>query len=46
MSKIKKVAVVTGASQGLGEGIMQGFRDRGYGVVATSRSIHPSKTSI
>ncbi len=42
MSEIKKVAVVTGASQGLGEGILQGFRDRGYGVVATSRSIQPS----
>ncbi len=42
MSDIKKVAVVTGASQGLGEGIVNGFRARGYGVVATSRSIQPS----
>lgn len=42
MSDVRKVAVVTGASQGLGEGIVQGFRARGYGVVATSRSIQPS----
>ena len=42
MSNIKKVAIVTGASQGIGEGIVNGFRARGYGVVATSRSILPS----
>jgi len=42
MSNIKKVAIVTGASQGIGEGIVNGFRARGYGVVATSRSIAPS----
>jgi NAD(P)-dependent dehydrogenase (short-subunit alcohol dehydrogenase family) len=42
MSDIKKVAIVTGASQGLGEGIVNGFRARGYAVVATSRSIQPS----
>ncbi|QSN63109.1 MULTISPECIES: SDR family NAD(P)-dependent oxidoreductase [unclassified Caballeronia] len=38
----RKVAIVTGASQGMGEGIVNGFRARGYGVVATSRSIQPS----
>jgi NAD(P)-dependent dehydrogenase (short-subunit alcohol dehydrogenase family) len=37
-----KVAVVTGASRGLGEGIVRGFRDQGYRVVGTSRSIEPS----
>ncbi|MGI4951817.1 MAG: SDR family NAD(P)-dependent oxidoreductase [Janthinobacterium lividum] len=42
MSDVRKVAIVTGASQGLGEGIVNGFRARGYGVVATSRSIRPS----
>ncbi|WP_420958861.1 SDR family NAD(P)-dependent oxidoreductase [Burkholderia gladioli] len=41
----KKVAIVTGASQGMGEGIVNGFRARGYGVVATSRSIQPSADS-
>ena len=38
----KRVAIVTGASQGIGEGLVKGFRARGYGVVATSRSIKPS----
>jgi NAD(P)-dependent dehydrogenase (short-subunit alcohol dehydrogenase family) len=42
MSDVKKVAIVTGASQGLGEGIVSGFRARGYAVVATSRSIQLS----
>jgi len=42
MSNTKKVAIVTGASQGIGEGIVRGFRARGYAVVATSRSIKPS----
>ncbi|GAB2916534.1 SDR family oxidoreductase [Paraburkholderia jirisanensis] len=37
-----KVAVVTGASQGLGEGIVKALRNRGYRVVGTSRSIKPS----
>ena len=42
MVSTKRIAVVTGASQGLGEGIVRAFRARGYGVVATSRSIRPS----
>lgn len=42
MSNERKVAIVTGASQGLGEGIAQAFLDRGYRVVGTSRSIKPS----
>ncbi len=42
MSHSKKVVVVTGASQGLGAGIVEGFRKLGYQVVATSRSIQPS----
>jgi NAD(P)-dependent dehydrogenase (short-subunit alcohol dehydrogenase family) len=37
-----KVAIVTGASQGIGAGLVRGFRDRDYRVVATSRSIKPS----
>jgi NAD(P)-dependent dehydrogenase (short-subunit alcohol dehydrogenase family) len=43
MSKDQKVAIVTGASQGLGAGIVAAFRQRGYRVVATSRSIAPSQ---
>jgi NAD(P)-dependent dehydrogenase (short-subunit alcohol dehydrogenase family) len=41
MSAEQRVAVVTGASQGIGAGILRAFRDRGCRVVATSRSIKP-----
>jgi NAD(P)-dependent dehydrogenase (short-subunit alcohol dehydrogenase family) len=41
MNTERKVAVITGASQGIGAGILQAFRDRNYRVVATSRSIKP-----
>jgi NAD(P)-dependent dehydrogenase (short-subunit alcohol dehydrogenase family) len=34
-----KVAIITGASQGIGEGLVAGFRQAGYAVVGTSRSI-------
>jgi NAD(P)-dependent dehydrogenase (short-subunit alcohol dehydrogenase family) len=37
-----RVAIVTGASQGIGEGLVVGFRRAGYAVVGTSRSIPPS----
>ncbi|MFJ2479907.1 SDR family NAD(P)-dependent oxidoreductase [Pseudomonas sp. NPDC087598] len=42
MSTSNKVVVITGASQGIGAGLVKGFRERGYQVVATSRSIQPS----
>jgi NAD(P)-dependent dehydrogenase (short-subunit alcohol dehydrogenase family) len=42
MSKSRKVVIVTGASQGIGAGIVRAFRDRDYRVVANSRSIQPS----
>jgi len=42
MNADRKVAVVTGASQGLGEGIVNAFRERNYRVVGTSRSINTS----
>jgi NAD(P)-dependent dehydrogenase (short-subunit alcohol dehydrogenase family) len=42
MSNQQKVAIVTGASQGIGAGVVKGLRERGYRVVATSRSIQPS----
>ena len=45
MSKERKVAVVTGASQGIGAGLVQGFREAGYRVVANSRSIKPSQSA-
>jgi NAD(P)-dependent dehydrogenase (short-subunit alcohol dehydrogenase family) len=37
-----KVAVVTGASQGIGAGIAAAFINAGYAVVGTSRAIAPS----
>lgn len=42
MNSQNKVAIVTGASQGIGAGVVQAFRDRGYRVIANSRSIKPS----
>lgn len=41
MSAEQRVAVVTGASQGIGAGIVRAFRERNCRVVATSRSIEP-----
>ena len=38
----QKVAIITGASQGIGAALVQGFRDRNYRVVATARSVKPS----
>ncbi len=33
----KKTAIVTGASGGIGGGLVEGFLEEGYNVVATSR---------
>ncbi len=41
----RKVAVVTGASQGIGAGAAESFREAGYAVVGVSRSISPSDAS-
>ena len=38
----EKVAIVTGASQGIGAGLARAYRERGYAVIATARSIGPS----
>src|SRR5260221_2071882 len=45
MSTEQKVAVITGASQGIGAGLVKGFLDRGYRVVANSRSIKADSTA-
>lgn len=42
MSNESKVAIVTGASQGIGAALVAAFRGRGYRVVANSRSIAPT----
>ena len=39
MSNAQKVAIITGASQGIGASLVKAYRDRNYRVVATSRSI-------
>ena len=39
MASESKVAVVTGASQGMGAALVEAFRARGYRVVATARSV-------
>jgi len=38
-----KVAVITGASQGIGAGLVAAYRKLGYSVVANSRTIAPSE---
>lgn len=38
----QKVAVITGASQGIGAALVKAYRDQNYRVVATARSIKPS----
>lgn len=45
MSSERKVVVITGASQGIGAGLVRGFLERGYQVVANSRSIKPEDTA-
>lgn len=42
MSREQKVVIITGASQGIGAGLVTSFRERGHRIVATSRSIKPS----
>jgi NAD(P)-dependent dehydrogenase (short-subunit alcohol dehydrogenase family) len=39
MAESQRVVIVTGASQGIGAGLVAGFRRAGYAVVGTSRSI-------
>src|SRR6202011_2652398 len=38
----RKVAVITGASQGIGAALVEAYRGRGYGIVAIARSIRRS----
>jgi NAD(P)-dependent dehydrogenase (short-subunit alcohol dehydrogenase family) len=43
MANTKKTVIVTGASQGIGAGVVKAFRARGYDVVGTARSATKSK---
>src|SRR5438105_15936334 len=42
MSGPRKTAIVTGASQGIGAGLVKAFVDRGFNVVASSRKVSES----
>jgi NAD(P)-dependent dehydrogenase (short-subunit alcohol dehydrogenase family) len=42
MNEVQKVAIVTGASQGIGAGIVAAYRKQGWAVIANSRSMPPS----
>ncbi|HXW88463.1 MAG TPA: SDR family oxidoreductase [Streptosporangiaceae bacterium] len=39
----RKVAIITGGSQGIGAGLVAGYRERGWAVVASARTIAPSQ---
>ena len=38
----RRVAIITGGSQGIGAGLVAGYRRRGWAVVANARTIEPS----
>ncbi|HEY2550314.1 MAG TPA: SDR family oxidoreductase [Streptosporangiaceae bacterium] len=38
----RKVAVITGGSQGIGAGLVAAYRERGWAVVASARTIEPA----
>ncbi len=40
----KKTAIITGASQGIGAGLVAAFLKEGYNIVATSRNVSQSLT--
>src|SRR6202007_2997432 len=42
MRSEQKVAVITGASRGIGAALVKAYREHNYHVVATARSIKPS----
>jgi NAD(P)-dependent dehydrogenase (short-subunit alcohol dehydrogenase family) len=46
MASKQKTVIVTGASQGIGAGLVRAFLDRGYNVVANSRDIAQLDTFI
>lgn len=39
MANTAKTAIITGASQGIGAGLVEAFLKRGYNIVANSRAI-------
>ena len=45
MGAEKRVAVITGASQGIGAALVKAYLDRNYRVVATARSVKPTSNA-
>ncbi len=43
MNETNRVAVITGGSQGIGAGLVEAYRGRGWAVVANARTIKPSE---
>ena len=39
----RRVAIITGGSQGIGAGLVAGYRGRGWAVVASARTIRSSQ---
>jgi NAD(P)-dependent dehydrogenase (short-subunit alcohol dehydrogenase family) len=46
MSRAQKTAIVTGASQGIGAGIVKAFVERGFNVVANSLKVTTQSTEV
>jgi NAD(P)-dependent dehydrogenase (short-subunit alcohol dehydrogenase family) len=42
MNDVRKVVIVTGGSQGIGAGVVAGYRGGGWSVVASALTIKPS----
>src|SRR5438045_627079 len=42
MDIAQKVVIITGASEGMGAALVEAYRGRDYGVIATARSIRPT----
>ena len=46
MDSTQKVAIITGASRGIGAGLVSAYRKLGYAVVATSRSVDSTDPEV
>jgi NAD(P)-dependent dehydrogenase (short-subunit alcohol dehydrogenase family) len=46
MIQTQKVAIITGASRGIGAGLVTTYRKLGYAVVATSRSVESTDPEV
>ena len=42
----QRVAIITGASRGIGAALVDAYRKHNYAVVANSRTINPAETRV